>query len=149
MPSHEQEFQEAILIVMERMRKKYRFGIYDGDDVAQEAYMIGLEVVKKYNPSHGPMLNYLSVSIHNRIKNFMRNTIIKEIDTCYISNLSEEFETIGNSKTTREEFWQMIEDNLSMDYRKDYLKLRGGLPLAKVVKNKLINEIRRIIDVSL
>lgn len=134
---------------MNRIRKKYSFAALDGDDVAQEAYIIALEVMTKYKPECGKILNFLSISVHNRIKNLMRNKLNREIDTCSLDNIQDEYETIGNSNTTCDEFWEMIDENLHYSFRKDYIKLRQGIAIPKLRKQKIIEEIRKIIDETL
>lgn len=145
----ENEFQEAILKVMDRLRKKYNFGALDGDDVAQEAYIIALDVMAKYKSENGRIVNFLSVAVGNRIKNLMRDTLVKEIGACSLDNIQDEYDTIGNSSTTSDEFWEMIDENLHPSFRRDYLKLKQGIKIPKLRKQKIINAIRDIINESL
>lgn len=134
---------------MVRLKNKYRFGALDGDDVAQEAYIIALEVMNKYDEKYGKIVNFLSVSVGNRIKNLMRDTLVKEIGACSLDNIQDEYETIGNSNTTSDEFWEMIDENLHPSFRRDYLKLKQGIKIPKLRKQKIINAIRDIINESL
>ena len=53
---------------------------------------------------------------------------------------------IGNMKTSSDEFWNMIDENLSSEYRTDYLKIRQGINLPKIRKIKLMAELKRIVD---
>jgi len=134
---------------MQRIKKKYNYKFADGDDLAQEAYIIGLEVMKKYKPESGCILNFLSVSVGNRIKNVIRKFTNRELDTCSLDNIQDEYETIGNNQTTSNEFWEMIDEKLPASLRKDYLKLRHGIQIPKMRKLKIIEEIRKIVNETL
>lgn len=134
---------------MERIRKKYNYHFIGGDDLAQEAYFIAVKAMTKYKPEHGCILNFLSVSVGNRIKNYIRDTIIKEIDSCSLDNIQDEYDTIGDSHTTSNEFWEMIDEKLPAALRKDYLKMKNGIHVSKPRKTRIIEEIRKIIDETL
>lgn len=140
------EFQEAILKIMERIKRKYRYTIYDGDDLAQEAYFIAVDICGAYKPEAGPLYNFLSVSVNNRIKNFIRNKSYREIVCTSLSNVEEETIKIGNMRTSSDEFWDMVDEHLSAEYRADYLKSRQGIPLPKMRRLKLVTELKRIIN---
>jgi RNA polymerase sigma factor (sigma-70 family) len=149
----EEQFIEAFQRVVERIKRKYKYSIHDGDDLAQEALFIAVStdpksmgVVWKYNPETGPLYNYLSVAINNRIINFIRNKRHREIDAVNIFNVEEETIKIGNMKTTDDEFWRMIDEHLPAEYRTDYLKMRQGIAITKIRKMKLMDELRRIVD---
>lgn len=134
---------------MKRIKKKYNYKFADGDDLAQEAYIIGLKIMEKYKPESGCVLHFLSVSVGNRIKNVIRKYTNKEIDTCSLDNILDEYDTIGNSHTTYDEFWEMIDEKLPVHYRKDYLKMKHGEPISKLRKTKIIEEIRKIVNDTL
>lgn len=153
----EEQFMEAFQRVVERIKRKYKYAIHDGDDLSQEALFIAVDteldtngkpkgVIWKYIPEMGPLYNFLSVAINNRIINFIRNKRYREIDFINIFNVEEETIKIGNMRTTDSEFWRMIDENLPAEYRIDYLKLRQGIAITKIRKTKLMDELRRIIN---
>jgi DNA-directed RNA polymerase specialized sigma24 family protein len=132
---------------MERIKRKYKYSIHDGDDLAQEAYFIAVKACKSYNPETGPLYNFLSVAVGNRIINFIRNKRIKEIHSTSLFGIEEErMSKIVTIKTTNREFWDIIDDNLTGSLRVDYLKLRQGIDIPKLRKVKLLEELRRIAD---
>lgn len=135
-----------MLRIMTSIKKRYQHSLYDGDDLAQEAYNLAITICEKYNPETGPLYNFLSIAVNNRVKNFIRNASNKEIKTISISNIEEETIKIGNMKTSYEEFWSIIDEQLSAEYRPDYLRLRQGIKLPKIRKMKLINELKRIVN---
>jgi len=129
--------------------KNYKFAEFDTEDLAQESYLIGLKVMEKYKPEHGCILHFLYVAVHNRIKNLMRDKLKREVPVCSNENTPEYLETIGNSKTPANEFWEMIDEHLPFSFRRDYLKMKQGLYVPKFRKQKIINEIRKIINEEL
>lgn len=153
----EEEFMEAFQRVVERIKKKYNYGIHDGEDLAQEALFIAVSeepdskgeksgVVWKYDATKGPLYNFLSVALGNRIKNFIRNKKYRDVDQVSIFNIEEETMKVGNMRTSEDEFWRMIDENLDAEFRQDYLKTRQGIAITKIRKTKLMNEMRRIAD---
>lgn len=143
----EDEFMSAMAKIMERIKKKYSYVVHDGDDLAQEAYFIGIKVCESYKKESGPLYNFLSVAVTNRIRNFLRDKSIKEVSYTYINDDEEDtVNMIGNMKTTNDEFWETIDEHLQAKFRHDYLKLRQGIDIPKVRKMNLITELKRIVN---
>jgi DNA-directed RNA polymerase specialized sigma24 family protein len=148
LPEHinAEEFEKAIEKIMAMIRRKYKYSIHDGEDLAQEALFIAIVACDSYKPEKGALYNFLSISVSNRIKNFIRNKRHRELNCVSIFNIEEETIKIGNMKTSSDEFWNMIDENLSSEYRADYLKIRQGISLPKIRKIKLMAELKRIVD---
>lgn len=148
LPEHinAEEFNAAIEKIMAMIRRKYKYSIHDGEDLAQEALFIAIGACESYKPEKGALYNFLSISVSNRIKNFIRNKRHREVNCVSIFNIEEETIKIGNMKTSRDEFWNMIDEYLSSEYRADYLKIRQGISLPKIRKIKLMAELKRIVD---
>ena len=53
------------------------FAYHDKDDISQEVWRICLEGLAKYEPSTGPVENFLVVHVTNRLKNFRRDTYFR------------------------------------------------------------------------
>lgn len=51
----------------------YTFGYYDKDDIAQEAIIIALEVLDKYDPKKSALETFLYIHLNNRLKNLRRD----------------------------------------------------------------------------
>jgi len=54
-------------------RKNGAFAYYTGDDVSQEVWLMCLDAVERYDPSIGPLENYLVSHVSNRLKNLKRD----------------------------------------------------------------------------
>jgi RNA polymerase sigma factor (sigma-70 family) len=141
-----QEFEAAVARIMKAVQKKYRANIYDGEDLAQEVFAIALERIPKYDPSKGPIFNWLSVTVRSRILNIIRNTNRKEVESVSLENVEEEMIRIGNMKTTSDEFWEIIDEQLPAEYRFDYIKMKQGVSLPNHRRLKLIAELKKIVS---
>ena len=79
----EQEVIDLIRKVSKRLAPKYTFAHFDRDDIAQEAFMIGMDGLERYNSDY-PLENFLYTHIGNRLKDFKRNNYIRleECELC-------------------------------------------------------------------
>lgn len=151
------------------MVSKYKFGYYDVDDMRQEAFIIGWLVLPKFNGS-APLENFLSVHIRRRLLNFHRdhyyrsdikddmskrskNNITKKnlIDTISIDNVQDEnednmfyyIEFIDDIEC--EEVLKLIDINLDINLRTDYLRMRDGITIIKAKKDRIYEAINEIL----
>lgn len=142
----EQEFLDAFLPVMERVKKKYKYGIHDGNDIAQEAYQIAVKACHSYDRRKGPLYNFISVAVTSRVFNFLRDHKKREPRHDYIEEVSKEFVPVGNMRTTNTEFWDTVDENLNPRLRSDYVKMIQGIRIPKSRRDKIIKEIKSIVD---
>ncbi len=68
----EQAVLDTIQLIIGRIAPKYTFHGYDVDDIKQEAFLICVDALDRYDPSR-PLENFLSVNLSNRLKNFVRD----------------------------------------------------------------------------
>ena len=68
----EQEVIDQIQIVVDRIAPKYTFYGYQRTDLIQEAFIICMEALPRYDETR-PLENFLSVHLSNRLKNFVRD----------------------------------------------------------------------------
>ena len=68
----EKEVVDQIEKVCNRISPKYTFYGYTVDDIKQEAFIICMEALNRYDNSR-PLENFLSVNLSNRLKNFVRD----------------------------------------------------------------------------
>ena len=68
----EQQVIDQIKIVCDRISPRYTFYGYTVDDIKQEAFIICMEALNRYDEAR-PLENFLSVNLSNRLKNFVRD----------------------------------------------------------------------------
>jgi DNA-directed RNA polymerase specialized sigma24 family protein len=152
----------VITKISKRLAPKYIFAGYDVDDIEQEAFMIGVLGLEKYDPSR-PLENFIYTHINNRLKTFKRDNYYRmdygspaqkiqdrkksllepvPLDTiysaCYSSNTLDE--------AYINEILELIDRKLPSHLRRDYLKLQSNSPLPKNRKAHIIEIIENIIN---
>jgi DNA-directed RNA polymerase specialized sigma24 family protein len=68
----EQELTDQIMTVVNRIAPKYTFYGYTTDDIKQEAFIICMDALNRYDGERR-LENFLSVNLSNRLKNFVRD----------------------------------------------------------------------------
>jgi DNA-directed RNA polymerase specialized sigma24 family protein len=136
----EQQLQ-IVLKIMEDVKTIFNHSIHDGEDMAQEAYLIALDVTKSYNKQNGKYENYVRVSIYNRLRNFIRRE--KTHDLLIKDEPQEKLVMVESQELSDLEM--DINDNLSPEFRKDYLKFKAGAYLKYPQKKALIDEMKRLL----
>lgn len=76
---------EVIKKVINRLASKFKFGYYDIDDIKQEAYIIAIEGLERYEDDK-PLENFLFVHVRNRLITFKRDNYIRKNYICKICN---------------------------------------------------------------
>ena len=66
------EVTSIILKVTQKLAPKYIFASYDVEDIEQEAFIIVLDALSRYD-SDKTLENFLYTHINNRLKNFKRD----------------------------------------------------------------------------
>ena len=72
----EQEFLETFNRVVNRLIFKFRFGSYESNDLFQEAFLLAVDGMKKYDTKR-PLANFLYIHLRNRLYNFKRDNYIR------------------------------------------------------------------------
>lgn len=153
----EEQVINQINVVCDRISPKYTFYGYDINDIKQEAFIICLEALNRYDGIR-PLENFLSVNLSNRLKTFMR-------DNYFIGNSHESRKKLAQpSQLEYEE--KIIDDNEDFSYesmdlkdmvnavdkfipasiRMDYLKMINDIYITKQRKEEIILIIRGILE---
>ena len=77
----ETETIATISKVVNRLGKKYTFGFYSVEDVRQEAWIIAIESLDKYDEER-PLENFLAVVLSRRLLNLKRNKFCRPDEIC-------------------------------------------------------------------
>jgi RNA polymerase sigma factor (sigma-70 family) len=141
---NEKQVLDVISLVVNRIAPKYTFQGYEVDDIKQEAFLICMDALDRYDQKR-PLENFLSVHLSNRLKNFIRdNYYVKDVDEnkkkiLKAGSISENPNIVelvnGLNNIELEEIKKIIDKKLDPSYRADYLKILNGIYVAPIMKN--------------
>lgn len=152
---------DTITKVARFLAPKFVFASYDIDDIFQEAFIMGIDGLEKYDEKR-PLSNFLFTHISNRLKNFKRNNyyrmdiggaqkiqdikknLLEPIDINSIYSICSSDETSNNVQI--QEILAIIDEKLPSQYRRDYIKLRTNSGLSKSRKANIIKIIQDILQ---
>jgi DNA-directed RNA polymerase specialized sigma24 family protein len=160
---------EKIESVINKIAYKYVFGSYTLEDIKQEARILALDGLKRYDGKR-PLENFLYIHLKNRLFNFKRDNYIR-LTTCKYctdktcsrcerrtknnlakQNLAYSIE-FNHSKTDTSydlsemelaECKDLIDRTMPLEYRADYIRMINGVPVNKERKQiitKFITEL--------
>lgn len=157
----EQEVIEVITRVSKKLAPKFVFASYEAEDIEQEAFLMGVEGLDRYDSSK-PLENFMYTHINNRLKNFKRDNyyrfdygnaqriqdrkknILEPMDIAALYSVSTEDETVSNAHIA--ETVELIDRKLPAELRGDYLRLQTNSPLPKGRKAIIIQVIEDIVN---
>ena len=122
-------------------KRKYVVDIYDMDDIYQEAFMLCIEALERYDSSK-PLQNFLSIHLRNRLFNLRRNVNIKSIDAV---SIPETFDIEERNKVSLIlELENIIDERLDAETRQDYLRMKDGMKIPLVRSRKLKKKLKEL-----
>jgi len=157
----EEEVFSIILKISRKLAPKFVFASFEEEDIIQEAFIIGLEGLDRYDSSR-PLSNFMYTHIANRLKNFKRDnyyrrdigtgqqiqdkkkSILDAIDINTIHSIYSQEDSLTDIQTR--DILDLIDRKLPYQYRRDYLRLQQNAPLAKTRKTQIQKIIQDIID---
>lgn len=147
--------------IASRLASKFTFPNYEEEDIAQEAFIIGMEAMNRYDEVR-PLENFLSVHIKNRLMNFKRDNYYrpddgkaeviqqgkkKLLDAQSMDDMKNLLLAAQNSDNLENrELMEYIDTNLPTNLRGDYLRFRTDHSLTKTKRARLIEELRTIVE---
>lgn len=171
MPNDVTDEQWAIIDkIARRLAKKYTFGYFDIDDIKQQARIEGLEGLAEYDESRGPLENFLSVHIRNRLHNFKRDNFFRPdqpknkksiekwekrtaakkniLEPISLNGMDEHFSFLENhlEKLAFEELIAQINEKLPPNLRTDFLRLNSNVPIPQVRRERVQVAIDKILE---
>jgi DNA-directed RNA polymerase specialized sigma24 family protein len=163
------EVLEVVNRICDRYAYKFKFGYYTPDDIRQEAFIIALDALERYDESR-PLENFLAVHDKNRLNNFKRDRYYRQqkkkegknldhlnnskkylMDTLDIDNIRDEKEksmSVENDfvdKVANNELLEIIDEHLDVNLRSDYLRVRDGTYVPKPRREQIIEEVTQIL----
>ena len=151
-----EETVDKINLVVDRIAPKYTFSGYDVNDIKQEAFIICIEALERYDQNR-PLENFLSVNLSNRLKNFVRDNFgnAKDVEKKKISSpttITHDYHNILsyeediNAKVQIDEIKEKIDRELDSSYRADYLKFINNITIPKPRRDQLIEILKEIVN---
>ena len=151
----EQQVIDQINVVVNRIASKYAFHGYEVDDIKQEAFIICMDALERYDPKR-PLENFLSVHLSNRLKNFIR-------DNYYTKDEEEKKKILKPKSLSNEDYvpyqendtdsfidakhiQKTVDQHLPAEYRADYLKLINDVYVPKRRREEIIELIKEILE---
>lgn len=155
------EVTAMILKVAHKLAPKYVFASYTIEDIEQEAFIIALDALTRYDEDK-PLENFLYTHVSNRLKNFKRDNYYRQdhgtaqqiqdrkknlhepLDIDCLYSVSSKDNTVTDAHIR--EVTELIDKKLPSNLRRDYLKLRNNSFLPKSRKAHVIQVIEDIIN---
>ena len=151
----EEQVMKTIMLVVNRTASKYTFYGYDSDDIKQEAFIICMDALNRYD-SKRPLENFLAVHLSNRLKNFVRdNHYMKDEDEKrrivmpgqlaneeYILDKQEE----NQDRLDCDDMIVLLDIKLPATYRSDYLKIINDVYVPKKRREEVLDIIYEILE---
>lgn len=164
----EEEVVETINKVVNRYAYRFKFGYYDTDDIKQEAFIIAMEALDRYDNDR-PLENFLAVHVKNRLSNFKRDKFFRRpqdfangelpprseakkflMEPLNIENIRDEHEANMSDAddfveaVDTAELFLLIDQYLPIALRADYLRMMHGVYVPKPRREQIHEEISSI-----
>jgi RNA polymerase sigma factor (sigma-70 family) len=150
-----EEVINQIMTIVNRIAPKYSFNGYSVEDIKQEAFIICMDALERYDPNR-PLENFLSVHLSNRLKNFIRDNYFTKNDDESKKKLLNAQSIISHDisidcnnffdKIDISDIKQLIDKELPMSYRADYLKIISNVYVPKKRREEVISLLKQIVE---
>jgi len=157
----QQEVIDTIEQVARRLAPKFTFAYFGVEDIEQEAFMMGMEALERYDESK-PLENFMYVHIKNRLKNFKRDNYYRQdegtaqqiqarkrnllepanIESFYFA---DDKDAIMDQASVNE-IKSLIDQKLPVSMRGDYLRLCAGFPISNQRRSEIVTTIKEILE---
>ena len=161
--------------VITMLAEKFKFGHYETDDIKQESWIFVLDGLKKYDPTRGTTLKtFLVTHLRNRLISLRRDKWYRPEPkkmsderrekwrqrNALKKNLAQPFSIedmrgVRHENTHTEDFvesiqraeiFDLIDRELPVEFRRDFMFFLDDVPLPKPRRDKLIEQIREILN---
>lgn len=145
---------KQIEVVVNRIAPKYTFSTYDIDDIKQEAFIICMDALERYDQKR-PLENFLSVHLSNRLKNFIRDNYYTKDEEekkrvmrpKYLSGEDViQYDDDSDNYTDAKSIKTIVDKHLPSQYRSDYLKIINEVYVPKKRREEILAIIKEIVE---
>jgi DNA-directed RNA polymerase specialized sigma subunit len=154
----ETEVIAQINTVVDRIAPKYTFYGYTTDDIKQEAFIICIEALNRYDPSK-PLENFLSVNLSNRLKTFVRDNyftgntsearkkLVQPAQLDYENSIIDEEGKFSNSyeQLDMDSMTGIVDQYMPASIRMDYLKLINDVYVSKQRREEVVEIVKQLL----
>ena len=153
----EQEVVDQIEKVCNRIAPRYTFYGYALDDIKQEAFIICMEALNRYDNSR-PLENFLSVNLSNRLKNFVRDNhfihsddldrvrVLKPAQLDHDNAVVDKDKNITYDSIEYKNMADIIDVKIPASLRLDYLRMINDVYITKQRREELVDKIQEILQ---
>ena len=153
----EQEVVDQIEKVCNRIAPRYTFYGYALDDIKQEAFIICMEALNRYDNSR-PLENFLSVNLSNRLKNFVRDNhfihsddldrvrVLKPAQLDHDNAVVDKDKNISYDSIEYKNMADIIDVKIPASLRLDYLRMINDVYITKQRREELVDKIQEILQ---
>jgi len=152
----DEEVLDKINLVVGRIAPRYTFNGYEVDDIKQEAFIICMEALKRYDCKR-PLENFLSVNLSNRLKNFIRDNYFTKNETekqkvlnpaqlAFEDSIPGDYVQDEEDIIDAQDISVIIDEHLPVDCRSDYLKMISDVYVPKKRKEEVVQTIQLILE---
>lgn len=163
-PSPEQ--MTVIMRVINRLGTKYAFGFYSLDDIKQEAYIMCVEALERYDSSL-PLENFLSKHLSNRLKTLRRDKYHRQnvsnekhnelnerkkalVDLLPIhsseSPIDLSYEHDFEATLSNQQAIDEVMTKLTPSLRNDFLRMANGVPIQSYKRKAVCDAVKEILN---
>ena len=155
----DEQVVDTITLVCNRIAPKYTFYGYTVDDIKQEAFIICIEALNRYDGIR-PLENFLSVNLSNRLKTFMRDNYFTGVSSenrkkvfqpaqldfeDHIIDEKDSFATTYDDLDTKDMI-NVIDQHIPANFRMDYLKIVNDIYVPKARRQEIISTVKQILE---
>jgi DNA-directed RNA polymerase specialized sigma subunit len=151
----EEEVVKQIMTIVDRIAPKYAFNGYSVEDIKQESFIICMDALDRYDPTR-PLENFLSVHLSNRLKNFVRDNYFTKNDDETKKRLLNAKSIISEDVSVEEtdyieqvdlgDIKHIIDRDLPMSYRGDYLKIINNVYVPKKRRAEVLSVLKQLVE---
>jgi hypothetical protein len=165
--------QDQVLLIIDkvttRLAPRFRFGYHSVEDLKQEGARFALEVLERgvYDASR-PLENFLFIHVRNRLSGYKRDNYLRSEEPCSCTDCKRHLAWKARNEVKRSlmspidveltqplasqaegcldnDILNLIDDNLPLELRSDYLRMRERVALPKARRMRVQNAIIEIL----
>lgn len=145
--------------ISKMLAHKNKFSIYDYDDISQEIYLLVNKASTKYDPAKGDEFQFIYHFVVRRLITLKRDKQMApkskfaeaKMKVYNTTQLQENHRVIDNIHSIFEDYndlISLIDKKIPANLRLNYLRMLEGVEMSFPEKNKVIESIKKIIEIN-